>query len=164
VPVFTFKNGRPARALGYEFNFERRLVELPGLWSGFGASFNWTGVSSRIEIRPNDFTTLPSTAKNTGNATLFYDLEHVVDVRLGFNYTSRALFNAFASQQTDVYTDEHTSLDFGSRYFITDAVAVYFNAKNLTNTPLTYSEGSVGRPIQREFYRQTLQFGVEATF
>jgi TonB-dependent receptor len=164
VPVLTFRNGSPARAEGYEFSFERRFIELPGLWNGFGASVNWTGISSRIEIRPNDFTTLPSTAKNTGNATLFYEREHVISLRLGANYTSRALFNAFSTQQTDVYTDAHTSLDFGSRYFITDLMSVYFNAKNLTNTPLTYSEGSVGRPLQREFYRQTYQLGFEASF
>jgi hypothetical protein len=43
-------------------------------------------------------------------------------------------------------------------------MSLYFNAKNLTNTPLTYSEATVGRPIQREFYRQTYQLGFEASF
>ncbi len=35
---------------------------------------------------------------------------------------------------------------------------VYFNAKNLLNTPLRYFEGSSNRPIRREFYDAT--FGV----
>ncbi len=164
VTVYTFKNGSAARAMGYEFAFERRFVELPDLWSGFGVAFNWTGVSSRIEIRPGDFTTLPSTAKNTGNATLFYERQHEFEVRLGANYTSRSLFNAFTSAATDVYTDSRTSLDFGSRYFVSDNFNVYLNAKNLTNTPLTYSERSAARAVQRETYRQTYQFGVEASF
>jgi hypothetical protein len=47
-----------------------------------------------------------------------------------------------------------------------DAVRMilYLNGKNLTNTPLKYTEGQPGRPIQRETYGQTWQFGVEGTF
>jgi hypothetical protein len=35
----------------------------------------------------------------------------------------------------------------------------YFNAKNLLNTPHAFYEGTPNRPIQREFYLQTYQFG-----
>jgi len=64
----------------------------------------------------------------------------------------------------DIYSEARTSVDFGSRCFISDAVTVYLNVKNLTDTPLKCTEGQSGRPIQRETYRETLQFGVEATF
>ena len=63
VKVVTFKNASGSRTLGCEFNAEYRFAELPGFWSGFGTSANWTGVSSRVEERPGEFTTLPSTAK-----------------------------------------------------------------------------------------------------
>jgi hypothetical protein len=43
-------------------------------------------------------------------------------------------------------------------------ISVYLNGKNLTNTPLKYTEGVPGRPIQREFYKATIQFGVLANF
>jgi len=44
-------------------------------------------------------------------------------------------------------------------------VRVYFNAKNLLNTPLEFTEGpSWYRPIQREFYDLTLLAGVRLTF
>jgi hypothetical protein len=55
-------------------------------------------------------------------------------------------------------------VDFGSSYLILENVKLYVNGKNLTNTPLKYTEGQPGRPIQRETYGMTWQFGVEATF
>ena len=164
VPVITFANGSAARVLGYEFAVERRFVELPGFWNGFGASANWTGVDSRIQIRPGNYTALPSTAKNTGNAALFYERTGVFDARVGANYISRSIFAIGGSPATDTFSEARTSVDFGSRYFVMDAVSLYFNAKNLTNTPLKYTEGQPGRPIQREFYQQTYQLGVVVTF
>jgi TonB-dependent receptor len=164
VPVITFANGSAARALGYEVNLERRFVELPGFWSGFGASANWTGVDSRIQIRPGNYTALPSTAKNTGNAALFYERPGVFDARVGANYISRSIFAIGGSPATDTFSEARTSVDFGSRYFVMDQVSLYFNAKNLTNTALKYTEGQPGRPIQREFYLQTYQVGVVVTF
>ena len=164
VKVVTFKNGSAARLLGYELAFHRQFFELPGWLGGFGTDLNLTGIDSRIEIRPASFTQLPSTARNTGNATLFYELPHVVDLRLGADYISRSLFAIGGSAATDIYSESRLSLDFGSRYFITDDVSVYLNVKNLTNTPLKYSEGTTVRPNQREFYLQTLQFGVNASF
>jgi hypothetical protein len=164
VPVITFANGSAARVLGYEFAVERRFVELPGFWSGFGASANWTGVDSRIQIRPGNYTALPSTAKNTGNAALFYERPGLFDARVGANYISRSIFAIGGSPATDTFSEARTSVDFGSRYFVMDAVSLYFNAKNLTNTPLKYTEGQPGRPIQREFYQQTYQLGVVVTF
>ena len=163
IPVVTFANGSSARVLGYEFAAERRFAELPGIWSGFGASINWTGVDSRIELRPGNFTKLPSTAKNTGNAALFYERAGF-NARIAANYVSRSIFAIGASPAMDTYSEPRTSLDFGSSYFVIENVKLYLNAKNLTNTALKFTEGLAGRPIQRETYGQTWQFGVEASF
>ena len=95
---------------------------------------------------------------------MFYEIPHVVNVRVGANYITRSLFAIGGSAATDIYSEARTSVEFGSRYFSTDAVSLYLNAKNLTNTPLKYTEGVPGRPIQREFYKTTIQFGVLASF
>ena len=150
--------------LGYEFNAERRFRELPGFWSGFGASANWTGVDSRIQIRPGNYTALPSTARNTGNAALFYEVPHRFDARVAANYISRSIFAIGTSPALDTFSEARTSLDFGAKYFVIDAVSVYFDAKNLTNTPLKYTEGQPGRPLQRETYGPTYLLGVVVTF
>ena len=65
------------------------------------------------------------------------------------------------SAATDVWTQERLYVDFGSQYQISDMFSVYFNAKNLTNTALKFTEGPAdNRVIQREFYGVTLQAGV----
>jgi len=52
-------------------------------------------------------------------------------------------------------------MDFGSSYAVLPDLKVYFEAKNLLNTPLEFTEGpSASRPIQREFYDITLLAGV----
>jgi hypothetical protein len=59
-----------------------------------------------------------------------------------------------------VWTQERFSVDFGSEYSVTHAFKVYFNLKNLTNTPLKFTEGpGENRIIQREFYGLTVQAG-----
>jgi outer membrane receptor for monomeric catechols len=164
IPVVTFANGSASRVLGVEVAGERRFEELPGFWSGFGASANWTGVDSRIQIRPGNYTALPSTAKNTANAALFYERPGLFNVRVGANYISRSIFAIGTSPALDTYSESRTSVDFGSSYFIIENVKLYLNGKNLTNTPLKYTEGQPNRPIQRETYGQTWQFGVEGSF
>jgi outer membrane receptor protein involved in Fe transport len=56
------------------------------------------------------------------------------------------------------------NLDFTSSYHVNKNWSAYFNVKNLLNTPLRYYEGSTNRPIQREVYGQTYEFGVRARF
>ncbi len=41
---------------------------------------------------------------------------------------------------------------------------MYFNGKNLTNSPLRFYEGRNDRPIQREYYEYTLEAGVSVSF
>ncbi len=119
--------------------------ELPGFWSGFGASANWTGVDSRIQIRPGNHTALPSTAKNTANAALFYERPGLFNARIAANYVSRSIFTIGAATAMDIYSEVRTSVDFGSSYFVTDSVKLYLNVKNLTNTPLKFTEGQIGQ-------------------
>ena len=164
VHIITFANGTGARVRGYEVNAERRFTELPGWWAGFGASFNWTGVDSRVQERPGEFTALPSTARNTGNAALFYEKPGLFEVRLGANYTSRWLFFVGGSAATDQFVEPRTSVDLGSRLWVSEQFSLYFDAKNLTNTVLKFTEGRPDRPLQREFYRETYQLGVLANF
>jgi hypothetical protein len=51
-------------------------------------------------------------------------------------------------------------MDFGSQWRISAPFSLYFNAKNLTNTPLKITAGSgANRVIQCELYAVTLQAG-----
>lgn len=161
--VYSFSNVGKARAAGVEINYEQRFKELPGIWSGLGAGVNYTFVHSRFEIRPGENSTLPSTSRNTANASVFYE-KHGLNMRLGGYYVSRNLWAIGGNGVPDVFSEPRLSVDFGSSFALSDNASLYFNAKNLTNTPLKFAEGSAERTTQREFYGATYQLGVNLTF
>jgi TonB-dependent receptor len=157
--VFTFNNVGKSHARGAELNWEQRFKELPGILSGLGASANYTFVDSRIEIRPGQFSTLPSASKNTWNAAVFYE-QHGLGLRVVGYSTSADLFSIGSGPSSDVWNAKRTSMDFGATYAFVEHWSAYFNIKNLLNTPHMFYQGTPDRPIQREFYRQTYQLGV----
>ncbi|MDE2109882.1 MAG: TonB-dependent receptor [Alphaproteobacteria bacterium] len=161
-PVFlvTFTNAPYAFARGVEFNYEQRFRDiLPGFLGGLGASVNYTFVDSKVQIRPGEYTQLPSTSKNTWNAAIFYE-DGPIMARLAAYSTSSNIFGIGSGRSSDIYQGTRTYLDFGSSYALNDNLTMYFNAKNLLNTPTMFWQGTSDRPIQREFYRETYQMGI----
>lgn len=170
IDYISFGNAATAHLYGAELNYEQHYRDLlPGPLAGLGVAANWTWVDSSYRVPVVDPTTglttqsrrslLPSTSRNTANAALLYDL-YGLSVTVGAYYTSKNIFGLGNTAALDDWTQERFSVDFGSQYKVTDALGVYFNLKNLTNTPLKFTEGpGENRVIQREFYGLTLQFG-----
>ena len=166
VAITDYTNISQARAAGFELAWEQKFTALPGFLRGLGAGANWTWVSSRGDIGRGYTSQLPSTAKNTVNAGIFYE-QGPLELKLAGYFTSRVLFNpslGTPSGAQDSYQDRRILLDFGVQYRVTEVVGLYFDAKNLTNDAMRYSEGSQNRPIQREFYGRTLLGGVNLKF
>jgi TonB-dependent receptor len=159
----TYSNAGGSFARGIEFNWEQHFTQLPGLLSGLGAGANYTFVDSRFQIRPGEFSQLPSTSKNTWNATVFYE-QYGLTVRLAAYSVSADLFAIGGNRASDVYNAKRTSMDFGSSYALSEQLSLYFNVKNLLNTPHAFWEGTPDRPIQREFYSQDYLFGIRYDF
>ena len=82
-----------------------------------------------------------------------------VGLRLAAYSTSADLFLIGSDKTSDVFNATRTSMDFGANYAIAPHWVLYFNAKNLLNTPHAFYQGTSNRPIQREFYGQTYQLG-----
>ena len=163
--VQSWSNG-PAHAEGIEGQYQQQLKFLPAPLDGFGYSTNFTLVDSRAQIHPGIYGLLPSTSKVTWNAAIFYE-RAPFEVRVAADYVGQDLFafGSTTSNSTDVYSRHRLTLDVGSSYAIAHEVKVYFDAKNLLNTPLEFTEGtSDARPIQREFYDITLLAGVRMSF
>jgi len=159
LQFLTFSNAGKSYARGVELNFDHKFTNLPGLFGGLGVSANFTYVDSRFEIRPGEFSPLPSTSKYTYNTAVFYEMGPL-SARLSLYSASADLFGFGADKTSDVFNATRTSMDFGGGYKINDHLNVYFNAKNLLNTPHAFYQGTPDRPIQREFYQQTYQLGV----
>jgi len=165
VPLksYTYSNTSTAYSRGAEFNWVQRFSRLPGWLAGFGINANYTWVDSRFTIRPGEHSTLPSSSKNTWNLALFYQYAGL-DLRLAAYSASQDLFGIGSDKSSDVWNDTRTSMDFGGSYAFSEHWSVYFNAKNLLNTPHTFYQGTPDRPIQREFYEQTYQLGVRVNY
>lgn len=169
--VDSYSNG-PAHAYGVEAQYQQQFLFLPAPYSGFGFNANVTVVDSEATIhpafqgQPAEKGTLPSTPKLTWNLAVFYERDPL-ELRLAAAYVGQNLFGfgGVVGNQFDNFTSPRLTLDFGSSYQIRHHMEVYFDAKNLLNTPLKYTESpSESRPIQREFYGITLYAGLRASF
>jgi TonB-dependent receptor len=170
VQLVSFGNAPTAHLYGFETNYVQHFTDLlPGALRGLGVSVNWTWVDATYRVPVPDPATqlttgsreslLPSTSRNTANAELLYDFEGI-DLTLGAYYTSKNIFGVGNTAALDIWTQERLSVDFGSQYKVTDFLNLYLNVKNLTNTPLKFTEGPAqSRVIQREFYGITVQAG-----
>jgi TonB-dependent receptor len=163
--IQTYTNG-PAHAGGVEGQYQQQLKFLPAPLDGFGYSANFTLVDSRAQIHPGIYGLLPSTSKLTWNAAVFYE-RAPFEVRVAAGYVGQNLFafGGVTGDAADVYSRHRTTLDVGSSFTLAQQLKIYFDAKNLLNTPLEFTEGrSDSRPIQREFYDITLLAGVRLSF
>ncbi len=174
VDIFSYSNAPKSHVFGTELNYSQHFKQWPGALAGLGVSANWTWATSLYKLPipdANGLTTgmtrnsvLPSTSRNTANFELLYDRSGL-NLSLGAYYTSRNIFGVNSNAAAEIWTQDRISLDFGSQYHVSDMLAVYFNVKNLTNTPLKFTEGEgENRVIQREFYSTTLTAGMTLKF
>lgn len=161
--IFTFENIGSAHARGLELNWVQQFRDLPGWLDGLGASANYTWVDSRIQIRPGEYSLLPSTSKNTWNASIFYKRAGL-SLNLAAYSVSSDLFGIGTDRTSDIYNASRTSMDFSASYEFPADWSIYFYAKNLLDTPHAFYQGTPDRPIQREFYGVTYMAGVRFEF
>lgn len=161
--VYTYKNAGPSYARGLELNWSQQFQNLPDWLMGLGAGANYTWVDSRFEIRPGEYSLLPSTSKNTWNASLFYKRAGL-SLNLAAYSVSSDLFAIGTDRSSDVFNASRTSMDFSASYDFPENWSIYFAVKNLLNTPHAFYQGTPDRPIQREFYDVTYLAGVRFHF
>jgi TonB-dependent receptor len=181
--VSTSINIPSAFARGVDADYHQKFTWLMKPFDGLGIDANVTFVDSHIieydaqtvfQNTLNDFGVslanpkaqtglLPGTSPITWNVAGFYEA-YGFELRLAAEYVEHSLFGLGGLKQLDTIQDNRTTLDFTSAYHVNQHWTVYFNAKNLLNTPLRYYEGQSNRPIQREFYEATYEAGVRAHF
>ena len=170
--ITTYGNVSSAYARGLEADYHQKLTFLIRPLDGLGLDGNVTLVDSRIEEytpnqsfpgQPAEYGLLPGTSRVTWNFAAFYEA-YGVQARLAAEYVSHSLFGLGGDKSLDVIQDGRTTLDLTTGYQVTSNYGLYFNAKNLLNTPLRYYQGSSDLPIQREFYNITVEGGVRVHF
>jgi TonB-dependent receptor len=160
--ITTFENTSGAYAEGLELDAHQRLYMLPSPIDGLGIDGNITFVNSSGHSDGPDFKAyqLPETSPITYNAELFYE-KGPLYMDVSVNYVSRSLYATTnpAGQpdanprDADTFTSARTTVDANLEYQVTPRVTLFAQARNLTNTPLEFTQSASSQyPIQREFY------------
>lgn len=158
--INTVKNGKGASIKGLEFGYTQSYDFLPGVWSGLGASINYTYQDSESDPAEIGSTglylkTLPQayTPKHSANTTVFWEKDGLM-LRLANRYNDVQLVNRGLIGGA-TWQEATNRLDFSSSYRINQNFSVTFQATNLTNdTRRTFFTSAntrdVGNPNSQE--------------
>ena len=159
----SYYNISGAWARGLEAAYSQKFTGLPGVWSGLGLDANLTLVDSQAELRDGDKRTLPGTSHATANLAVFYE-KNRLSLRLASEYVGKTLFGAGDDRSSDLYQNGRLTADAFAGWDINPRWNLYLKVKNLTNEKLRFYIGDTDRPVQREFYDQSYEFGIRAKF
>ena len=157
----TYQNGDKATLYGIELAAQHQLDYLPGLLNGFVIYANYTYTNSEANYPSREEkTSLEGTAGHTWNASLAYE-KGGFNARISTNYTNSYLDELGSIAENDSYYDNQFFLDINASYAINNNWRVFAEAKNLTNQPLRYFQGTSERTMQEEFYGSSFNLGVK---
>ena len=172
VTVTSYINSGPSRVYGIEGEFTQQFTFLPSPLDGFGVDTNFTYNQSSATIQRdrgdgvviNETLQQPSTSPWNFNASVFYE-KGPINIRLAANYVSKNLFSLGSTKAMDIYSQQRFRLDLGTAYQANKNIQFYFDAHNLTDTTLKFTETAAqGRPTQREFYGVDVIGGIRVTY
>jgi len=150
---------------GVELNGQTQFTFLPGFWSGFGISANYTRVDGHAKAPGLRSGNIPLffQSKNIGTVQLFYE-KHGFAARIAYTYRSKYLDTLGDTRETDEYTDDNGQLDVHASYQVTPNVTVFADGTNLTDSPWRRFIGTKGQLVERERYSYSLRGGVQVHF
>ena len=176
-------NGPGARLYGVELDWEQRFAFLPGLLNGFGVAANYSYTTSQATF-PGGFSggrtdhpLLQRDAPNNWNINLTYDKSRY-SMRFAVSHND-ANISAYSFQANstpndpilglkgpggDQYFYAHTQLDLQGSVRLYKGLSFFAYGLNLTNEVFGFYQGSPIYPIQREFYKPTVAFGMRWNF
>jgi TonB-dependent receptor len=172
-------NGPRARITGLEASWEQRLSFLPGLLNGLGVAANYSYTTSQVKF-PNGFSggrtdhpALLRQAPNTWNLGMTYDKARF-SMRFGVSHNDANIY-AYNYQATgndtnpiiglrgpngDIYLYAHTQYDIQGSYRMYKGLQLVVSGLNLSNEVFGFYQGSPIYPVQREFYKPSIIFGM----
>jgi TonB-dependent receptor len=161
----TFANIEEADLLGVELNYQQALTQLPSLFRHVIVGANYTYVDSEATLPDGRTVTLPLQSQNIYNLILGYD-DGRFDLRAAVSYRDDYIDELGDAANEDRIVLEHTQLDLSARYNVTDALRLYFDAKNVFDEPFRAAFRDGGRELnsQYEEYGWQLQFGFRYAF
>ena len=149
------RNGKSASVFGFEVAVQKQLLDNLNL----AANYTFTDSETDSVDGRNDVP-LAGAVENMYNVSLAYETEKFF-FRASFNYAGEQLDELGDDTWEDRYYDEQKFLDLNASYNITDKIRLFAEAKNLTNQPLRYYQGSKEKTMQLEYYQMSWNLGLK---
>jgi TonB-dependent receptor len=177
-------NGPNAHTQGIELSLEQHFSFLPSFLSGLGISANYSYTQSGVTFPTTfdggriDNAPLARQAPNTWNISPTYDKGRLsVRFAISHNDANIAFYNythvdaatdkdpilGLRGPGGDVYFYAHTQYDIQGSYRVAKGLSFEASGLNLSNEPFGFYQGSGIYPIQREYYKPTVSFGIRWT-
>jgi TonB-dependent receptor len=154
------RNGDVATLRGVELAFQNRLRFLPAPFDGIGVYANYTFTSSTAQFPDRtEKSRLPGQSTHLGNFAVSYEKRGFLG-RVSVNFNGKFISEVGEKASEDVYYDNHNQIDLNFSQRLTKNAQLYADFLNLTNAPLRYYLGSSNRPIQEEYYRPWMSYGL----
>ncbi|WNC68212.1 TonB-dependent receptor [Thalassotalea nanhaiensis] len=158
-------NGGSASISGVELNYQQTFTMLPGIWSGLGASVNYTYADSDTTYAATDAdgeeveVSMPfiGQSEHTVNSSIFWERDKH-SIRLSYNYRTDSLYRPTGELTDMVWNDSYGQLDFAANYQVTENISLGFQAVNITDErPYRYHTNSWdGNPLDGDAYENRL--------
>jgi TonB-dependent receptor len=176
-------NGPDANIQGFEAQWEQRFSFLPGILGGFGVNANYSHTWSQVTFPAGfdggrtDKPNLDRDSPNDYNFNLTYDKSRFSGrFAISHNDANIATYqwNAGTGPANDPilglkgptgdnYFYAHTQFDVQGSYRVYRGLRIVASGLNLSNEVFGFYNGSGIYPVQREYYRPAVSFGVRWT-
>ena len=149
------RNGKSASVFGFEVALQQQLTDNLNL----AANYTFTD-SETDSVEGRNDVPLAGAVENMYNLSLAYETDKVF-ARISYNYAGEQLDELGGDAWEDRYYDEQKFLDLNASYNLTDKIRLFAEAKNLTNQPLRYYQGSKEKTMQLEYYQMSWNLGLK---
>lgn len=154
--------------MGAEVSWQQQLTMLPGFWSDFGVFANYTYTDAHMNLGRSysgrDRFSLPGQSEHTYNLSAFYEADGL-SVRLSYTDRSDYLNEINANDgRLDLYWEGRSQLDLTASYAINDTYEVFFEGKNLSDTPGARYYGDRQRTYEYEKFGSLYFLGARVNF
>jgi len=151
-------NAEQATIGGFEVQYYKEKFDfLPGFLKDLGIIANYTYIDGELDLPSGESTTLPEQPDDMYNLTVTYTTD-ALDARLTYAFTGEFISRLDTGDVSrSRYQEEYGTFDFSSRYYVSNNIAVTFEARNITDEERKTLYG----PSSPEFgaVRETNDFG-----
>ena len=161
------ENGGSGHILGFEGEWNQRLVFLPGAMAGLGFDANFTHVESRALVDPSTgrHAAMQRTSPNLANIALTYDFGKT-SARAAWAYQGANIISygdGSATPTGDTYFYAHSQVDASIIYNANPRLQIQLQGLNLNNAVFGLFTGNPSHDysIQREYYGSTIYLGAK---